>query len=60
MTEEDPKVPNDEEHCTQQFTTALSGSRCFGVPPLVVFQFLRDPKISDLIVFNPKTIPNGI
>ena len=35
-------------------------TRCFGVPPLVVFQFLRDPKISDLIVFNPKTIPNGI
>jgi len=23
-------------------------TRCFGVPPLVVFQFLRDPKISDL------------
>ena len=41
--------------------TAPSGlSRCFGVPPLFVLKFLRDPKISDFMVFNPKTIPNEI
>ena len=37
-----------------------ANSRLPGVPSLVVFQFLRDPKTSDLVFFNPTTIPNEI